>query len=160
MGIDAIRAREAAHFLPVVNRLPVALVEGRGSRVRDADGREYVDLVGSWGPMILGHANPKVRAAIHAAVDRGTSFGAPTVAESHLAELIIRCVPSIEKVRLVKGQEKPIRIEIDMSNSAGIFQVDELLKYKLRSSGIEKYIEVAALVQGETEKQLVRLFNL
>jgi hypothetical protein len=67
---------------------------------------------------------------------------------------------SIEKVRLVKGQEKPIRIEIDMSNSAGIFQVDELLRYKLRSSGIEKYIEVAALVQGETEKHLVRLFNL
>jgi uncharacterized protein len=67
---------------------------------------------------------------------------------------------SIEKVRLGKGQEKPIRIEIDMSNSAGIFQVDELLKYKLRSSGIDKYIEVAALVRGETEKQLVRLFNL
>jgi uncharacterized protein len=67
---------------------------------------------------------------------------------------------SIEKVSLRKGQKKPILIEISMSNSAGIFQVDELLKYKLRSSGIEQYIEVAAVVQGETEKHLVQLFNL
>jgi len=67
---------------------------------------------------------------------------------------------SIERVRILKGQVKPIRIEIVMSNSAGIFQVDELLKNKLRTSGIGDYLEVAALVEGEAEKQLIKMFNL
>ena len=64
MGIDAVRAREAAHFLPVVNRLPVALVEGRGSRVRDADGREYIDLTAGWGVCCIGHSHPELVEAI------------------------------------------------------------------------------------------------
>jgi len=64
MGIEAVRAREAAHFLPVVNRLPVALVEGRGSRVRDADGREYLDLTAGWGVCCIGHCHPELVEAI------------------------------------------------------------------------------------------------
>ena len=64
MGIETIQAREAAHFLPVVNRLPVALVEGRGSRVRDADGREYVDLTAGWGVCCIGHCHPELVEAI------------------------------------------------------------------------------------------------
>ena len=58
MGIEAIQAREAAHFLPVVNRLPVAIVEGNGSRVRDADGRELIDLTAGWGVCSIGHCHP------------------------------------------------------------------------------------------------------
>jgi acetylornithine/N-succinyldiaminopimelate aminotransferase len=64
MGIDEIAAREAAHFLPVVRRLPVALVEGRGSRVTDADGREYVDLTAGWGVCAIGHCHPELVEAI------------------------------------------------------------------------------------------------
>src|SRR6187455_1306083 len=75
---------------------PIFFERGEGAYLYDLDGNRFIDYIGSWGPMILGHAHPKVREAIHAAVDRGTSFGAPTEAESRLAELIIRCVPSIE----------------------------------------------------------------
>jgi len=64
MGIEAVRAREAAHFLPVVNRLPVALAEGRGSRVRDTDGREYLDLTAGWGVCAIGHCHPELVEAI------------------------------------------------------------------------------------------------
>ena len=64
MTIEAVRAREAAHFLPVVRRLPLALVEGRGARVRDADGREYVDLTAGWGVTCIGHCHPALVEAI------------------------------------------------------------------------------------------------
>ena len=61
---EAIRTREATHFLPVVKRLPVALVEGRGSRVRDVEGREYVDLTAGWGVCAVGHCHPELVRAI------------------------------------------------------------------------------------------------
>jgi predicted acetylornithine/succinylornithine family transaminase len=64
LDFDTIRAREAAHFLPVVQRMPVALVEGRGSRVRDTEGREYVDLMAGWGVTCIGHAHPELVRAI------------------------------------------------------------------------------------------------
>ncbi len=82
---------------------PVVMARGEGAYLFDVDGNQYVDYIGSWGPMILGHAYPKVTAAITTAVRRGTSFGAPTEAENTLAELIIEAVPSIEKVRLVNS---------------------------------------------------------
>lgn len=82
---------------------PVIMARGEGAYLFDVDGNQYVDYIGSWGPMILGHAYPKVTAAITTAVRRGTSFGAPTEAENTLAELIIEAVPSIEKVRLVNS---------------------------------------------------------
>lgn len=82
---------------------PVVFDRGEGGYLFDIDGNRYIDYVASWGPMILGHQHPRVSEAIHAAVDRGTSFGAPTVAESELAELIIAAVPSVEKVRLVNS---------------------------------------------------------
>ena len=69
----------------------------------DADGREYIDYVGSWGPAILGHAHPGTVKAVQDAAARGLSFGAPTAAELEIAELITRLVPSIEKVRLVSS---------------------------------------------------------
>lgn len=82
---------------------PIVIQRGEGPYLFDVDGNRYIDYIGSWGPMILGHAHPRVTAAIHAAVDRGTSFGAPTEAENRLAELIVDAIPSVEKVRLVNS---------------------------------------------------------
>src|SRR4051812_27360607 len=82
---------------------PIFFERGSGAYLFDLDGNRYIDYIGSWGPMILGHAHPTVVAAIQASASRGTSFGAPTEAESELAELIIAAVPSIEKVRLVNS---------------------------------------------------------
>jgi glutamate-1-semialdehyde 2,1-aminomutase len=82
---------------------PVVFERADGAYLYDVDGNRYVDYIGSWGPMILGHRHPKVTEALHAAVERGTSFGAPTESENELAELIIDAVPSVEKVRLVNS---------------------------------------------------------
>ena len=82
---------------------PVVIDRGEQAFLVDVDGNRYVDYVGSWGPMILGHGHPAVLQAIHEAVDRGTSFGAPTEAENRLARLITEGVPSIQKVRLVNS---------------------------------------------------------
>ncbi|MBC8356477.1 MAG: glutamate-1-semialdehyde 2,1-aminomutase [Planctomycetes bacterium] len=82
---------------------PVIIERGEGAYLLDVDGNRYIDYIGSWGPMILGHSHPPVHEAITAAVQRGTSFGAPTEAENALAELIIEAVPSVEKVRLVNS---------------------------------------------------------
>ncbi|HKD35550.1 MAG TPA: glutamate-1-semialdehyde 2,1-aminomutase [Pirellulales bacterium] len=82
---------------------PIFFTRGDGAYLFDLDGDRYIDFIGSWGPMILGHAHPAVTAALEAAIRRGTSFGAPTEAESELAELIVAAVPSIEKVRLVNS---------------------------------------------------------
>ena len=84
-----------------VGGTPRFLVSARGPYVTDADGREYVDLVCSWGPMILGHAHPAVVEAVQQAAARGLSFGAPTPGETDLAEEILRRVPAAERVRLV-----------------------------------------------------------
>ncbi|WP_248498792.1 glutamate-1-semialdehyde 2,1-aminomutase [Staphylococcus haemolyticus] len=77
--------------------------QAKGSRIYDIDGNEYIDYVLSWGPLILGHKNEQVIKKLHEAVDRGTSFGASTLEENKLAELVIERVPSIEKVRMVSS---------------------------------------------------------
>jgi glutamate-1-semialdehyde 2,1-aminomutase len=82
---------------------PVVIARGTQARVTDQDGREYVDLVGSWGPLILGHAHPAVVAAISEQARRGTSFGAPTELELQLARMIVETIPSVEQVRLVSS---------------------------------------------------------
>src|SRR5579884_67744 len=79
------------------------IVRGQGSHVWDADGNEYIDYVGSWGPLILGHAQPDVIEAILSAAVNGTSFGASTPSEADLAELVIEAFPSVEKVRFVSS---------------------------------------------------------
>jgi glutamate-1-semialdehyde 2,1-aminomutase len=86
-----------------VGGTPVFFREGRGARLTDEDGREYIDYVGSWGPLILGHADPEVLAAIGKAAARGLSFGAPTALELEMAELLTSALPSIEQVRLVSS---------------------------------------------------------
>jgi len=86
-----------------VGGTPRFMVSGHGPYLVDADGREYVDLVCSWGPLILGHAHPAVVAAVGAAAARGTSFGAPTGGEVELAEEIVRRVAPVQQVRLVNS---------------------------------------------------------
>lgn len=86
-----------------VDTPPLFMERGEGSKIYDIDGNEYIDYVLSWGPLILGHRDPKVIDAIHKVVDRGTSFGASTLEENKLAQLVIDRVPSIEKVRMVSS---------------------------------------------------------
>ena len=82
---------------------PIFFDRGEGAYLFDIDGNRYLDYVLSWGPMILGHAHPLVAMAMETALRKGTSFGAPTEAESELAERIIAAVPSVEKIRLVNS---------------------------------------------------------
>jgi glutamate-1-semialdehyde 2,1-aminomutase len=91
------------------------MVSGEGPLLRDADGREYVDLVCSWGPMILGHGHPEVRAAVTEAVLRGTSFGTPTLGEVELAEEIVRRVAPVEAVRLVSSGTEAVMSAIRLA---------------------------------------------
>jgi glutamate-1-semialdehyde 2,1-aminomutase len=86
-----------------VGGTPVFIAAGNKQFLFDVDGNRYLDYVGSWGPHILGHRHPAVIVALHEALELGTSFGAPTEAESVLAELIVDAVPSIEKVRMVNS---------------------------------------------------------
>jgi len=86
-----------------VGGTPLFVARAEGARFWDEDGRSFVDYVGSWGPMILGHAHPAVLGAIRDAASRGTSYGAPCALEVELAERIVRHVPSVEKVRFVSS---------------------------------------------------------
>jgi len=86
-----------------VGGTPRFIVRGDGPYLFDAEGKRYIDYIGSWGPMILGHRHPAVLAAVHAAIDDGLSFGAPTERETLLVEAILEHVPSMEQVRLVSS---------------------------------------------------------
>ena len=86
-----------------VGGTPPFIQRGRGAQVWDADGKAYIDYVGSWGPLILGHTHPEVVKAVQQAAERGLSFGAPTEQEVEMAELLCRLVPSLEQVRLVSS---------------------------------------------------------
>jgi glutamate-1-semialdehyde 2,1-aminomutase len=82
---------------------PPFIASAQGAYLHDIDGHSYIDYVGSWGPMILGHAHPSVRAAVASALELGSSFGAPTIREVEIAETVAAAVPSIEKVRFVSS---------------------------------------------------------
>ena len=86
-----------------VGGTPIFFKQGKGSRLWDEDGKEYIDYIGSWGPMILGHAHPEVIAAVQKTAENSLSFGAPTARELEMAELINHLVPSMEQVRLVSS---------------------------------------------------------
>ena len=105
---------KSQHFIPGGVNSPVRnfskvggnprfIRRGAGSKVHDIDGNQYIDYVASWGPLILGHADPRVIEAIKGTMVNGTSFGAPTTQETELAEIIVNAVPSIEKVRMVSS---------------------------------------------------------
>ena len=82
---------------------PIFIARGEGARLFDLDGNDYLDYVGSWGPLILGHCHPRVVRAVEEALHKGASFGAPTELETQLAELIVDAMPSIEMVRMVSS---------------------------------------------------------
>jgi len=82
---------------------PPFIVRGHGSHIWDADQNEYIDYIGSWGPLILGHASPVVLEALAAAMRNGTSFGASTPVEADLAEVVISAFPQMQKVRFVSS---------------------------------------------------------
>src|SRR5688500_11690540 len=92
-----------ARAFGAVGGSPLIIERGQGQFLYDVDGNRLIDYVGSWGPHILGHRHPAVIAAVRAALDDGTSFGAPTPLEADLAELIVAALPSIEKVRMVNS---------------------------------------------------------
>jgi glutamate-1-semialdehyde 2,1-aminomutase len=94
------------------------MIAGSGPLLYDADGSEYVDLVCSWGPMILGHAHPSVVQAVAYAAARGTSFGTPTVGEVELAEEIVARVPPVEQVRLVNSGTEATMSAIRLARGA------------------------------------------
>ena len=86
-----------------VGRSPLFIDRAQGARIRDVDGNEFIDFIGSWGPMILGHGHPRVLDAVRRAADSGTSFGASTELEIRMAEMICSLVPSVEMVRMVNS---------------------------------------------------------
>jgi glutamate-1-semialdehyde 2,1-aminomutase len=96
---------------------PLFIRAGKGSRIVDADGAAYVDYVGSWGPLILGHSPAVVQSALRRQIAAGTSFGAPTELEVRLAEMICRAVPSVEKVRLVNSGTEAVMSAIRLARA-------------------------------------------
>ena len=111
-----------------INGNPIFFEKAKGAYLFDADGNEYIDYIGSWGPMIMGHSHPEVVNAIKNQADLGTSYGAPTGLESDLASLIIQCIPSIEKIRMVNsGTEatmSSIRLARGYTNKNKIIKFD------------------------------------
>jgi len=107
---------------------PVFFARGLGAYLWDEDGNRYIDYVGSWGPMILGHAHPKVIAAVKETMERGLGFGAPTRIEVEMAELICRLVPSIKKVRMVSSGTEATMSAIRLAR--GFTGRDKILKFE------------------------------
>jgi glutamate-1-semialdehyde 2,1-aminomutase len=106
---------------------PLFIKKAAGSSIFDEDGNAFIDYVGSWGPMILGHCHPKVVAAIKAAAENGASFGAPTELEITLAEMVIDAVPSIEMVRMVSSGTEATMSAIRLAR--GYTGRDDILKF-------------------------------
>jgi len=111
-----------------VGGTPLFIEKGRGSRIWDADGNEYIDFCGSWGPLILGHAHPKIVEAIKTTVEKGSSFGAPTELENKLAELILSNNKFIEKIRFVSSGTEAVMSAIRLAR--GFTKRNKILKFE------------------------------
>lgn len=120
---------------------PVFIQRGRGATVTDADGVSYMDFVGSWGPLILGHAHPRVVEAIGERAKAGTSFGAPTALEIELARLLVEAVPSMEQVRLL---------------SSGTEATMTALRLARAATGRQRIIKFDGCYHGHSDALLVR----
>jgi glutamate-1-semialdehyde 2,1-aminomutase len=107
---------------------PLFIKNAKGSRIYDVDGNSYVDYVLSWGPMILGHAYPRVVKALKNAIERGTSYGAPTELEIELAELILHAYPSMDKVRMVNSGTEATMSAIRVAR--GFTGKDRIIKFE------------------------------
>ena len=154
-----------------VGGTPRFIARGQGSRLWDVDGNEYLDLVASWGPLILGHADPRVVAAATAAVAKGSSFGAPTPAEVRMGELIRECFPSVQLVRMVNsGTEatmSAIRVARAYTGRDKIIKFDgcwhghaDGLLVKAGSTGLQYGVpDSAGVPAGYAAETLVARFN-
>jgi glutamate-1-semialdehyde 2,1-aminomutase len=111
-----------------VGGTPLFIERGKGSHIWDADGNEYIDFCGSWGPLILGHANPKVVEAIKSTVEKGSSFGAPTELENKLASLILSNNKFIEKIRFVSSGTEAVMSAIRLAR--GFTNRTKILKFE------------------------------
>jgi len=124
-----------------VDRKPLFIARARGAKVFDIDGNEYIDYVGSWGPMILGHAHPAAVAAIREAAERGASFGAPTLAETELASRIVGAFGSIERLRLISSGTEAVMTAIRLARA---------------STGRDVIIKMAGCYHGHSDSLLVQ----
>ncbi|MEW6615029.1 MAG: glutamate-1-semialdehyde 2,1-aminomutase [Thermodesulfobacteriota bacterium] len=131
--------KEAQRYIPggvnspvraykAVDGSPLFIEKAKGSKIYDADGNEYIDYVGSWGPMIVGHAHPNVISALKKAMENGTSFGAPTGLEVELARMIVDAVPSIELVRMVSSGTEATMSAIRLAR--GYTNRDKIIKFE------------------------------
>ncbi|MCA9006229.1 MAG: glutamate-1-semialdehyde 2,1-aminomutase [Planctomycetaceae bacterium] len=120
---------------------PVVIDRGEGQYLYDIDGNRYIDLVGSWGPHILGHLHPRVMPRIEEALKKGTSFGAPTLVETELAELVVDLVPCVEKVRMVNS-----------GTEAGM----SVIRLARGYTGRDKIIKFAGCYHGHVDSLLVQ----
>ena len=143
MGVETEKSRrlfdEARRYIPGGVNSPVRAMKGvgmphplfvsraHGAHLWDADGNEFVDLVSSWGPMILGWGHPQVLAALHAQLELGTSFGAPTELEVELARLICEAVPSVELVRMVNSGTEATMSAVRVAR--GLTGRDKIVKF-------------------------------
>ena len=107
---------------------PLFITHAKGSRLFDADGNSFIDYIGSWGPMILGHADPRITSEIEKAVQKGTSFGTPTEGEIELAEMISDAVPSVEMVRLVNSGSEAAMAALRVAR--GFTGRDKIIKFE------------------------------
>ncbi len=111
-----------------VGGTPIFFKEAKGSRLWDENGKEYIEYINSWGPMILGHAHPEVSKAVQDAAEKTLSFGAPTARELDMAELLVKLVPSIEQVRLVSSGTEATMSAIRVAR--GFTGRDRILKFE------------------------------
>ena len=110
-----------------INGNPIFFEKAQGAYLYDADGNRYIDYIGSWGPMIMGHSHPEIVNAIKNQAELGTSYGAPTSLESNVAELIIKNVPSIEKIRMVNSGTEATMSSIRLAR--GFTNRDKIIKF-------------------------------
>ncbi|MGR9105368.1 MAG: glutamate-1-semialdehyde 2,1-aminomutase [Gammaproteobacteria bacterium] len=111
-----------------VGGIPVFIDSAKGAFILDAAGKRYIDYVGSWGPMILGHAHPEVLEAVHRAVDKGLSFGAPTEIETRMAEKLCSLIPSLDLVRMVNSGTEATMSAIRLAR--GFTGRDKIVKFE------------------------------
>ena len=127
--------------LRVLDMDPIFVERGKGCRFYDTLGREYIDYMGSWGPLILGHAHPRVVDALKKAVEKGTSFGAATTKETQLAQMVVEAVPGMEMVRLV---------------SSGTEAVMSALRLARAITGRDKIVKFAGCYHGHFDSLLIK----
>ncbi|MCA9176919.1 MAG: glutamate-1-semialdehyde 2,1-aminomutase [Planctomycetales bacterium] len=131
-----------ARAFGAVGGSPIIFASGQGAELTDIDGNRYLDYIGSWGPMILGHCHPQVVRAVTDAAARGFSFGAPTLAENRIAKLIIQTVPSVEMVRLVNSGTEATMSAIRLAR--GFTGRDKIIKFAGNYHGHVDSLLVAA----------------